>query len=81
MGWQLEEAVPAGTAGQATLCVRMGPLFRLRLAFAPVPGQAPTAHASVELTRPGISSPPSAALDVAPAMGLPSEAGGKGTHA
>ena len=66
MGWQLE-AVPAGNIAQGALVARMGPLFRLRLAFTPMPDQAPTAHGSLELTRPGTTGPP-AALGVASAV-------------
>lgn len=56
VGWQLE-AVPAGDIAKGALCIRMGPFFRLRLTFTPVPDQMPTAHGCLELTRPGVTCP------------------------
>ena len=56
VGWQLE-ACSAGVDGQRTMSIRLGPFFRLHLAFAPVPDQAPTAHGCLELTHAGMSCP------------------------
>jgi hypothetical protein len=61
VGWQ-PEADPS-TAQGAPLCLRYGPLFRLRLFFKGLQestgqaGQAPAAQGYLELTHPGIPLP------------------------
>jgi hypothetical protein len=57
VGWQLEGAQLRSKEG--ALSLRLGPLFRLRLALA-APDQATTARGRLELTRPG-KVPPSLA--------------------